>query len=174
MKWLTIVSVLTLGFFAVPPLSANQSQLERILPKVMENQGWKAEDEPFIAIEEDSLSLIINGAAPRYMELGVRKAAFVNYEKKQVYLMVEIYEADSAKSAKKVFKEFRSDISVPLNNLGTGSRFTSEMGGSYMAEYFQERFYVRLSITRKSDAAKKSILKCARIISDNIAKDYKL
>ena len=170
MKRLKIVCILTLGFLVALPLSAKQSQLERILPRGMENQGWKAEDEPFMAIDEDSLSLIINGAAPRYMELGTRKAVFVNYEKKQVYLMLEIYETDSAKNAKKVFEEFESDISVPLDNLGTGSRFTSEMGGSYMTEYYQDRFYVRLSITQKSEEAKKSILKCARAISDNIAK----
>ena len=136
----------------------------------MEDQGWKAEDEPFIVIDEDSLSMIINGAAPRYFELGTKKAAFVNYEKKQVYLMLEIYETDSIKSTKKLFKEFKNDNPKPMKNLGTESRFTSEMGGSYMAEYFQDKFYVRLSITKKSEDAKKSILKCARIISDKISK----
>jgi len=173
MKCLKIVCVIFMGFLVVLPLSANQSQLERILPRGMEDQGWKAEDEPFIAIDEDSLSMIINGAAPRYMELGVRKAVFVNYEKKLVYLMLEIYETDSAKNAKMVFKEFESDISMPLDNLGTESRFTSEMGGSYMTEYFQDRFYVRLSITQKSEEAKKIILRCAKAISENIALYYK-
>ena len=87
MKWLKIACAIFLGFLVVLPLSANQSQLEGILPKEMENQGQKAEDEPFIAISEDSLSMIINGAAPRYMELGVQNAVFVNYEKKLIYLM---------------------------------------------------------------------------------------
>ena len=31
----------------------------------------------------------------------------------------------------------------------------AEMGGSYMAEFFQDRFYVRLSITKKSEETKK-------------------
>ena len=33
----------------------------------------------------------------------------------------------------------------------------SEMGGSYMTEFFQDRFYVRLSVTKKSEEMKKII-----------------
>lgn len=39
MKWLKIACAIFLGFLVVLPLSANQSQLEGILPKEMENQG---------------------------------------------------------------------------------------------------------------------------------------
>ena len=170
MKWHKILSVIILGFIIVLPLSANQFQLKNILPEKMENQGWIAEDEPIIAIDEDSLSMIINGAAPRYFELGARKAAFANYEKDQVYLMLEIYETDSIKSTEKLFEEFKTDNSMPLDNLGTRSRVTSEMGGSYMAESFQDKFYVKLSITDKSEEAKKTILEYARTISDKIFK----
>ena len=41
--------------------------------------------------------MVINGAAPRFMELGTRKAAFVNYKREGIYFMVEIYETDSEK-----------------------------------------------------------------------------
>jgi hypothetical protein len=170
MKWQKILYVLLLSFIIALPLSAKQSVLKNILPENMEDQGWQAEDEAFIAIDEDSLSIIINGAAPRYFELGTIKAAFVNYEKKQVYLMLGIYETRSNKNAEELFEEFKSDNSKPLKNLGTESRFTSEMGGSYMVEYFQNKFYVRLSVTKKSEQTKKSILKCAKTISDKISK----
>ncbi len=170
MKWQKILSITLLSFIIVLPLSANQSQLKSILPEKMEDQGWKAEDVPFIAFDEGSLSMMINGAAPRYIKLGTQKAVFVNYEKKQVYLMLEIYETDSIKSSEKLFKEFKTNNSKPLNNLGIQSRITSEMGGGYMAEYFQDKFYVKLSITKKSDESKKSILKCAETISDKISK----
>jgi len=169
MKWPKIVCFILISFFVVPPLSANQFQLENILPQKMGDQGWNAEDEPFIATNEEILSMVINGAAPRYMELGTRKAAFVNYKKKQVYLMLEIYETDFKKSAEKLFKEFETDNSVPLENLGTRSRLTLEMGGGYMVEYSQDRFYVRLSITQRSEQAKKVLLKCAKTISEKIA-----
>jgi len=39
-----------------------------------------------------------------------------------------------------------------------------------MLEYFQDRFYVRVSIMQKSEKAKKAILSCAGIVSDRIAK----
>jgi len=42
-----------------------------------------------------------------------------------------------------------------------------------MAEYFQERFYVRISIMQKSEESKKAILKCAENISDKITKNSK-
>ena len=170
MKWTKIICVILLSFLIVLPLSANQIELKNIFPEKMEGQGWIAEEEPFIAIDEDTLSMVINGAAPRYFELGTKKAAFANYEKEQVFLMLEIYETDSKKSAQKLFEEFKTNKSILVNNLGTESRFTSEMGGGYMTEYFQDKFYVRLSITKKSKDAKKSILKCARTISDKISK----
>lgn len=170
MKWQKFLSVILLSFILVSPLSAIQFNLKSILPEKMEDQGWIAEEEPFIAVDERSLSMMINGAAPRYIKLGTQKAAFVNYEKKQVYLMLEIYETDSIKSAEKLFDEFKTSKSKPLNNLGTQSRVTSEMGGSYMAEYIQDKFYVKLSITKKSEEAKESILKCAGTISEKISR----
>lgn len=173
MKWKKILSVILLSFIFISPLSASQFQLKSILPEKMEAQGWIMEEEPFIAMDERSLSMMINGAAPRYIQLGTKKAAFVNYEKKKVYLMIEIYETDSAKSAEKLFEEFKTSKSKPLNNLGTLSRVTSELGGSYMMEYIQDKLYVKLSITKKSEDAKASVLKCAGTISEKISKHAK-
>ncbi len=170
MKWQKILIVILLSFIFISPLSASQFQLKSILPEKMEAQGWNMEEEPFIAVDESSLSMLINGAAPRYIRLGTQKAVFVNYEKKLVYLMLEIYETDSIKNAEKLFKEFKTSKSKPVNNLGTESRVTSEMGGSYMMEYIQDKFYVKLSITKKSEDAKASILKCAGTISEKISK----
>lgn len=170
MKWQNFLTVILLSFIFIAPLSASQFQLKNILPEKMEEQGWIVEEEPFIAFDEVALSMIINGAAPRYIQLGTQKAVFVNYEKKQVYLMVEIYETDSEKSAEKLYKEFKTSKSKPVNNIGTESRVTSEMGGSYMMEYIQDKFYVKLSITKKSEDAKASILRCAGTISDKISK----
>ena len=100
MKWTKILYLIFLSLVFVLPLSdnqlsANQIELKNIFPEKMEDQGWEAEEEPFIAIDEDTLSMVINGAAPRYFELGTQKAGFANYEKNQVFLMLEIYEADS-------------------------------------------------------------------------------
>jgi len=170
MKCKKIIYVILLSFLIVYPLSADQFELKNIFPEKMEDQGWKAEEEPFVAIDENALSMIINGAAPQYFELGTKKAGFANYEKGDIYLVLEIYETVSKNSAEKLFEEFKTENAKSLDNLGTQSRFKSEMGGSYMAEFFQDRFYVRLSITKKSEETKKSILNCAKTISDKISK----
>jgi len=60
-----------------------------------------------------------------------------------------------------------------LDDLGEYGRFKSGLGGIYMAEYFLERFYVRISIMQKSAEAENAILECAGIISDKIKKNNK-
>ena len=169
-KWLMIISGIFLGCLLSQSLIAGQNRLIQILPENIESDGWLAEDEPIIATNEETLSMIINGAANRYLELGVKKAVFITYEKGDVYLILEIYETDSEMDAKNVFGEFENNHSKPLQKIGSDSRFTSEMGSSYMVEYIQDRFYVRLSITQKSEDAKVSILTFAKSISDNILK----
>jgi hypothetical protein len=173
MKWFKIVCFTIFSLFIALPLFADQSKLARLFPKEIEAQGWVLEEKPLIASDENSLSMVINGAAPQYIKLGTKSAAFVNYVKKGVYMMLEIYETDSGKNAEKIYKEFEPVKSKVLNDLGKQGRFTSGLGGIYMAEYFQERFYVRISIMQKSEEAEKAILECARNISDKITKNSK-
>ena len=169
MKWTNILCMVVLGVLLAHPLFADASSLKKVIPKELERQGWTVEEEPLIASDEATLSLIINGAAPRYMELGTRKAAFVTYEKDGIFLMLEIYETDSEKNSEKIFSEFASDASLPLKKPGTRARFTKEMGGSCMMEYFQDRFYVRVSIMQKSEKAKDAIRACADAVSGRIS-----
>ncbi|MEN8211319.1 MAG: DUF6599 family protein [Thermodesulfobacteriota bacterium] len=173
MKWLKIVCFIIFSFFIALPLFAGQSKLAQLFPKEIEAQGWVLEEEPLIAYDENSLSMIINGAAPQYIKLGTKRAAFVNYVKKGIYMMLEIYETGSSKNAERIYKEFEPVNSEVLNDLGEQARFTSGLGGIYMAEYFQERFYVRISIMQKSEEAENAILECGSNISDKITKNSK-
>ena len=173
MKWFKIICFTIFSFFIALSLPADQSKLARLFPKEIEAKGWVLEEKPLITFDENSLSMVINGAAPQYIKLGTKRAAFVNYVKKGVYMMLEIYETGSNKNAKTIYKEFEPVNSKVLNVLGEQGRFTSGLGGIYMAEYFQERFYVRISIMQKSEEAKKAILECAGNISDKIIKNSK-
>ena len=173
MKWFKIVCFTIFSFFIALSLSADQSKLARFFPKEIEDQGWVLEEEPLITFDENSLSMFINGAAPQYIKLGTRRAAFVNYVKKGIYMMLEIYETGSNNNAETIYKEFEPVNSKVLNDLGEQGRFTSGLGGIYMAEYFLERFYVRISIMQKSAEAENTILECAGVISDKIIKNNK-
>jgi hypothetical protein len=169
MKKMKLICAMTLCMLVSMPTFADPSNLNKLIPLQMEKQGWVLEDEPIIAPDEATLSMIINGAAPRYMELGTKQAAFVNYEKKDVFLMLEIYETGSQKNAQALYAEYKTGSSNPVTDLGNKARLTSEMGGTYMLEYCQDRFYVRISITHKSQEAKTTILDCAKKISGLIA-----
>jgi len=169
MKWLDVILSALLLIVTVQPLPCDQSALERVIPKSPVKMGWQVEEAPLIAFDEDTLSMVINGAAGRYVALGTQRAAFVNYEKKRVYMMLEIYETVSRGNSEKIFNEFASDTSAPVRELSARARSTAEMGGSYMLEFTQGRFFVRASISRETEEAKRELLACAKEISDQIA-----
>jgi hypothetical protein len=169
MKWLDIILAALLLVATVQPLPCSTSNLERVIPETPEQMGWQAEGEPIITYDGETLSMIINGAAERYIRLGTQRAAFVNYEKKQVYMMLEIYETVSETHSRKLFDEFASDRSTPVRQLGSKARSTDEMGGSYMVEYFQGRFFVRASVSKTTDSTKRALKACTMEISDRIS-----
>lgn len=174
MRRLIVTCLIGCVFLAALPLSASQpdmniARLEQVIPREMETRGWVLEADPFMAVDVESLSMVINGAAPRYLELGVKQAAFIYYKKETVFLMLEIFQTGSNQQAQKLYDEFATGTSQSLENLGTAARLTSELGGTFMTEYIQDTFYVRLSIDRKSKEARQSILSCARTISARIA-----
>ncbi|MCP4579001.1 MAG: hypothetical protein GY846_22225, partial [Deltaproteobacteria bacterium] len=57
MKWTKIACMAVLGFFWAQPLFADPSTLKRAIPRELESQGWKAEDQPLIASDEATLSI---------------------------------------------------------------------------------------------------------------------
>lgn len=179
MRWLDVILAALLFIVTVQPLPCDQSDLgglgdpgdlETIVPKSPEQMGWQAEEDLIITYDEETLSMIINGAAGRYITLGTQRAAFINYEKKQVYMMLEIYETVSKVHSLKLFDEFASDASAPVQNLGNKARSTAELGGSYMVEYIQDRFFVRASVSRKTDDSQKALMACTEEISKRISK----
>ncbi|MCG8642723.1 MAG: hypothetical protein MI862_23555 [Desulfobacterales bacterium] len=158
-------------FFLIRPVVgyADSSRLEGILSKGMEQAGWLAEEPPFIANDEDAMFMVINGAAPRYMELGTRRAGFVNYEKGNAFLMLEIYETQTLKQAAALFSDFAPGKSIPLSGPGTTARLMEEMGGSLMLEFYQDRFFARLSLTQKTDDARSVLQTFAETLSGRIS-----
>lgn len=83
---------------------------------------------------------------PDKIELGTKRAVCVNYEQKQVYMMLEIYETVSVAYSQQIFNAFASTRSAPVTHPGAKARSIAQTGGSHMVEYFQGRFFVRASI----------------------------
>lgn len=131
--------------------------------------GWIPEEDPFVVSDEASLSMVINGAAPRYMELGLVYAGFANYERDGTFLMLELFQAGTRDNALAFFREFETGRAHAIRDTGDQARLTQEMGGSFMLEFISDEFYARISMTRTDETARKEIIHAARTLAARIA-----
>ncbi len=162
-----IALVLVIGF--ATETFADSSIFSQLLPKEIVAQGWEADDELMVAGDEQTLSMIVNGAAPQYMKLGMKQAAFMNYTKGSTYLMLEIILTASDHNSETMFQKYKDNKSIAVENLGAAARLTSELGGTTMLDFHQGKFYIKLSISSKLPSALNLLKNSAKSISDNMA-----
>ena len=169
-----MVNIFTLAFLlfasATPGTAQGRPGLANVLdtPAPLPGPGWIAEEDPFIVSDEASLSMVINGAAPRYMELGCVHAGFANYEKGDTFLMLEVYQAKTDADAQALYKEFDTGRAGPLAGPGDRARLTKEMGGALMLEFIRDEFYVRVNATSMDDPARAALGQTAKTLDNRI------
>ncbi|MBD3306225.1 hypothetical protein GF339_07535 [candidate division KSB3 bacterium] len=164
------ISCLLVGLLmlnAAPVLAENEKVLS-LIPEDDEIAGWLRDGEAAIATDLDSLTGLINGAAPFYIDHGTQIALFQDYIKDDVYLMLEMYQVDTPQHAQQVYAESYSDESQPLERIGTEGRIVGGLIGVYLVEYWQKTFFVRLTISDKSQHSKEAVVTFAQFISENI------
>ena len=149
-------------------------QAESLLPDLVPDDediaGWSRDGETAIATDLDSLSGLINGAAPFYIERGAVEVLFQDYMKDDVFLTLEIYRTDTQEQAKRLYTEIQVENPEALKNVGTEGRLVSGLIGAYLLEYRQKSFFVRLTIADKSQQSKEAIINFAKSISEKIQK----
>lgn len=169
-----MVRIFTLVFLlfavALPGTAGSRPGLDKILatPAPLPGAGWIAEDDPFVVSDEAALSMVINGAAPRYMELGCVHAGFANYEKGDTFMMLEVYQAKTAGNAQALYKEFDTGMAGPLAGPGNQARMTKEMGGALMLEFIRDEFYVRINATSSDEPARIALGQTAQALDTRI------
>lgn len=153
-----------------PVFSGGPSRLSHLFESSgpLAGPGWVSEEDPFVVSDEAALSMVINGAAPRYMELGTMRAGFANYEKKGAFMMIEVYETRAPDNALALFREFAANRSAPLDDIGGTSRIVQELGGSLMLEFIRDAFYARLNITKNNSRARTDLLETAKALDQKI------
>ncbi len=165
MKSITFCLSLLLIFLPFTLLYASEKQLTVLTPNNV--IGWEL-DETYIASNADSLMARINGGAPFYLDRGSKEVLFQEYTKGRQYVSLELYRMSDRKSAKILYHDINEIKPEPLTNIGTEGRFDGSLVGNYLVEFHNKNFFIRLMISQKSPASKKTILKFASIISGKI------
>jgi hypothetical protein len=161
----------TLGFFtSFSSVLAEETVLSKCIPKDDEVTGWVRQGKPYIAIDEETLFAFINGAAPFYIKHGTVEVGFQDYAQKDFHLTLEVYRMKDEESAIQLYGDIYAENPKPLINIGSAGRLIENLIGLYLIEYQRQSFFVRLTISKKSEASKEKILTFARIVSEKIDK----
>ncbi len=159
----------TLGFFtSFSSALAEETVLLQCIPKDDEVAEWVRQGKPYIAIDEETLFAFINGAAPFYIEHGAVEVGFQDYEQNDFHLTLEVYRMKDEESALLLYDDIYAENPKPLKDIGTAGRFLGSLIGLYLIEYRQQSFFVRLTISTKSEASKEKILTFAKTVSEKI------
>lgn len=149
---------------------AADTELLKLIPHNDEIAGWMRDGETAIATDEESLSGLINGAAPFYIDHGAVEVIFQDYVQDDVFLTLEIYRMDLQEQAKQLYTDIQAEDPEALEEIGTEGRLVSGLIGAYLLEYWQKSFFIRLTITEKSQQSKEAILNLAKSVSKKIKK----
>jgi len=146
--WQTAWAILGLLIFIAVP--AGVAELNSFLPESDEIAGWTTYQWPQ---DEDELYLLIDGAGIVYVEHGFQEAVFQKYyDADFIELLLEIYDQGSTINAESTYHDPALEIGweVPCDNFGVEGRVDTMALGSYKAEFWRDRYFVRGTIIQKS------------------------
>lgn len=154
------------------PLHAAESLRLSLLPEDNAISGWIRDGEPMLATDLESLTMLINGAAPFYLEQGVVEVLFQDYiNQDDIFLTLEIYRTQSEEQAQSLYTGIEAENPETLENLEHEARFMNELIGAYLLEFWQKTFFIRLTIAEKSEQSKRSIVDFAKHVSSQLSQN---
>lgn len=163
--------VLTLGMI-FSSLHAAESILLPLLPEDNTVSGWIRDGEPMLATDLDSLTMLINGAAPFYLEHGVVEVLFQDYiNDNDVFLTLEIYRTETEDQARDVYTNIEVENPETLEELGQEARLLGDLIGAYVFEFRQKTCFVRLTIAEKSEQSQKTIVDFAEHVFSQLSQN---
>lgn len=143
-----------------------QNSLNSYLPDNNEISGWIRDGEAAVATDLSTLTKLINGAAPQYIELGVQEVIFQDYTlREEHYLTIEVYRTNSSMKAQRLYESIYLDEPVIITGLGDAGRFAENLPGAYVLEFQKDSLFIRITTLSKIEETKEAIHSFAQVAS---------
>jgi len=155
-----LVSVILI--FGLGATAQETNKILNLLPENVEWDEWSIADSAEIFTGDD-LFLYINGGADVYLEYGFEQVVNIRYKNDlAVKIHLEIYEMTDPGAAYGIFTLNSSGKGIPEDIGDEGMLF------DYYLHYVKDKYYVRVTTSRKEDATIKSIFMFAEIVEKKI------
>lgn len=146
-----------------------------LLPVDNEISGWTRDGVPETAEDSQGLWDMINGAGEVHLDYGFVECAYQVYDGEVLGNATEIelyvFDQGSPENAELVYDDDRSGMGTPWTDdpAGTEARIDDSGLWAYVIEFWEERFFVELTIHEKSDEALEILKLFARNVSSKIS-----
>ncbi|MEW5814095.1 MAG: DUF6599 family protein [Spirochaetota bacterium] len=166
-----IWSMIAAGLFLVVLSVQAQSGLNSYLPLNDEIKGWLRDGEAATAANLSTLTMLIDGAAPQYIDLGVQEVIFQDYAAADNrYLTLEIYRTRSPADAVALYAGIYLDEAVVVPDTGDAARLSESLPGTCLLELRKNSFFIRITALSKTEDPRTASLQFARAVSKRIEK----
>lgn len=142
-----------------------------LIPGDEDISGWQGLGAYEEANDFDGLYGIINGGAEAYIDEGFVSAAFQIYENciggacSLALVNVRIYDQGSSANSLAVYHKVSTGIGIPWSGAGTEARVDESGLAAYTIEFWQQNFFVQVTIDEKTDDA----LNIAKLFASHIS-----
>lgn len=170
-KLLTLGLLLFFTFCATEGTDTAQKDVVELLPLNNEISGWTRSGDMQVAETEDELYALINGEGQDFIDNGFVKCAFQDYQGdisgEAVTLEADIFDMGNSTNAENVYDEVGIGGETPWteNHAGVEARIEYGLLSAYKIDFWDDKFYARIVILRKTQAA----LDIAQLFALNIS-----
>jgi len=164
-----IILSISLALYSTSALSEEISIVD-LLPPNEQFEGWAREGDYIKCEDLDCLMNQIDGAADFYSDHGAKVVVFQDYQHSpsDMWLTLEIYQMGNKEQAETLFVDAPIANPTPIEELGDGARKDEKLIGVYLLEFWQDEFFIRITIDSKENEAKEAVILFAESISRRI------
>jgi hypothetical protein len=174
-KLLTLGLLLFFTFCATEGTDTAQKDVVELLPLSNEISGWTRSGDMQVAETESELYDLIDGEGQVFIDNGFVKCAFQDYQGdvsgETVTLEADIFDMDNSTNAENVYDDVGIGGETPWtdNHAGVEARIDEGLLSAYKIDFWDDKFYARIIIHRKTQAA----LDIAKLFALNISAEIR-
>ncbi len=164
---------LALVFLSCPRERRTEQTVDAVDLPPLDNEisGWARDSDMQVAENETQLFALIDGEGQIYVDNGFVKFVWQTYtgdiSGAQVGLDLRVFDMGNSTNSKSVYDAVGLGSETPWtgDNAGTEARINEGLLFAYEIDFWQNRFFVRITIEQKSDAA----LDIAKLFAINVS-----